>query len=346
MLIVAVFVFIKFREFINSLDHTKRNLLIAVLLIVALGLTVFISQRQTSYKQRASEVTSPPSLPFPTTNTISLALSTPIKQLTLNQSADVDIYLEAGEQKITGLSFEIISSNSDIVKLQNTILENVFNNQLRNDVSESIYRYAAVDTLGNTATGKVKIATIRLVGAADGFSDIRFQNVEATALGQENLLENQQNADIQLTVVSNATPTIAPPTATPPTTACGILYNRITASFGTSCTTNDPKYDSVADLNKDKLINGQDYSLFLKDTSESTNQAICTDYLSSDANPCTAQPSVTPGDADGNNIVNILDYNIWRDEYLGKISTKKADFNKDDKVNFVDFAILRNALVP
>lgn len=60
--------------------------------------------------------------------------------------------------------------------------------------------------------------------------------------------------------------------------------------------------------------------------------------------PPTPTTTVKPGDANGDSNVDILDYNIWRDEFLGILNTKKADFNRDGKVTMLDFAIWRNAV--
>lgn len=55
----------------------------------------------------------------------------------------------------------------------------------------------------------------------------------------------------------------------------------------------------------------------------------------------------TPGDANGDGSVDILDYNIWRNEFLGISTTKQSDFNNDGIVDILDFTIWRNAvLVP
>lgn len=58
----------------------------------------------------------------------------------------------------------------------------------------------------------------------------------------------------------------------------------------------------------------------------------------------------TPGDANGDKIVDIRDYNIWRDEFLRRnrsiLPKTNADFNNDRKVDLLDFAIWRNAFNP
>lgn len=65
----------------------------------------------------------------------------------------------------------------------------------------------------------------------------------------------------------------------------------------------------------------------------------------------TPIPTQTPtqGDADGNGEIDILDYNIWRDEFLSANPAAlggggyRADFNRDGRVDLVDFNIWRTA---
>ncbi|MBI2190249.1 MAG: hypothetical protein HYU49_01780 [Candidatus Levybacteria bacterium] len=52
------------------------------------------------------------------------------------------------------------------------------------------------------------------------------------------------------------------------------------------------------------------------------------------------------GDANSDGSVDALDFNIWRDEFLGVSTTKQADFNNDGKVDLLDFSIWRNAIRP
>jgi len=59
-----------------------------------------------------------------------------------------------------------------------------------------------------------------------------------------------------------------------------------------------------------------------------------------------ATPQPLRGDANGDGVVDILDYNIWRDEFLGILTTKKSDFNHDGIIDLLDFNIWRNAINP
>lgn len=45
------------------------------------------------------------------------------------------------------------------------------------------------------------------------------------------------------------------------------------------------------------------------------------------------------GDANGDNIVNLIDFSIWKSEYLKQTNTKNTDFNKDGIINLLDFVL-------
>ncbi len=47
------------------------------------------------------------------------------------------------------------------------------------------------------------------------------------------------------------------------------------------------------------------------------------------------------GDADCNDIINLVDFEIFRNEYMSADSSVKADFNGDNKINLTDFEIWR-----
>ncbi|GEM_PF-5551149 len=391
----------KFREFISILNQAKKaNLLVAGFLIGALGLTVAVAQYQTRIRQEASEVVSPPT---PTGN-ITLALSAINTQVVPNTEIPVDMYIEAGNQNVTGLSFTLLSSDSSVLEMKRVsfIDTTLFNNQLKNEVlGTDKYYYAAVDTLGKTVSGKVKIGTIILSAKKAGSSDIRFHELQATALGQAGLLGNQQNVNIQFTVVSPTTPTIPQPTATP--VAQLPIVSNLTLKQATNSLLTQIEFTCTPDPKK-RIAAGifyfgdgtPDYTyptlgavgapVFLatshayQSAGTYTVSARCKDdsgiigipvsknitlvaiptptgnvgigKTSPQVTLTIVPPTATPtkaavlGDADGNGIVNIVDYNIWREEYLALSNTKRADFNKDGKVDLIDFNIWRNAFNP
>lgn len=50
-------------------------------------------------------------------------------------------------------------------------------------------------------------------------------------------------------------------------------------------------------------------------------------------------PTEVGGDANSDGKVDLIDFSIWKKEYLNGSNDKVADFNKDSKVNLVDFSI-------
>lgn len=47
------------------------------------------------------------------------------------------------------------------------------------------------------------------------------------------------------------------------------------------------------------------------------------------------------GDADCNNIINIVDFEVFRKEYAGLLNTKQSDFDNNGNVSIADFEIFR-----
>lgn len=70
----------------------------------------------------------------------------------------------------------------------------------------------------------------------------------------------------------------------------------------------------------------------------------------------TPTPSLTPtptpclpstaGDADCNGVANLTDFEIWRKEFAGELTTMRADFNTNGAVTIADFEIWRKNFFP
>lgn len=70
----------------------------------------------------------------------------------------------------------------------------------------------------------------------------------------------------------------------------------------------------------------------------------CTSTLAPTSTPTNTPTTVlcprkSEGDADCNGRIDLVDYEIWRQEYYGTLTTKTADFNGDGVVDMTDFAI-------
>ena len=391
-----------------------------------------------------------------------------------------------------------ISGVDTTIKFDNTLLtaksftpSPLFTSKLINTIDAYMgsIHYAAVESQQKIKQPTYELGTITFVGKAAGEAKVTVGETQITAIGSNTAIPTKNNDQGNYTI-TQITPTIAP------TASCSILYEKIQNSFGSTCRNGDARYNSIADLNKDRQIDVQDFSLFLRaKTSGGANGETCANFLTATANPCAAprnkiswktndvsleadnffliangkqyfansgntavhsnsadsasatlettwqengtemrlniyfsadvnnwtiskirtyngnQPSTadwiyyngitgkslntplitdslelisiknntndtsplgiihfdnikvlpifsnttptaaaTPqplrGDANGDGVVDILDYNIWRDEFLGILTTKKSDFNHDGIIDLLDFNIWRNAINP
>lgn len=331
------------QHFANPINKKAVSITALALIALAIPLTVFISQQQQEIRQRAQEVTTKGGGEY-----VSLTLAPSILEKAPGETFDVEFYFEAKTFSITGVDVTI-NYDPSILQMERFTPVSTFNNVLVNnppDNTKGEYRYAAVDTANTPQTGKITVGIITFKAQnTTGTSYVDLNNIQITALGQSTAIPTADNTQGKYVVAT--TPTAAPTAiATPePIAACSALYNKVVKASTTSC--NNGSYDSVADLNKDGRVGVDDYSLLLKDSDNLKNNSVCTNYLNSTINPCAATPSASPtpllGDANGDGNVDILDFNIWRDEFLGKSQTKQSDFNKDERVDLLDFSIWRNA---
>ncbi len=57
----------------------------------------------------------------------------------------------------------------------------------------------------------------------------------------------------------------------------------------------------------------------------------------------TSTPIPIAGDVNGDSQLDILDYNIWRNEFLKVVTTSQSDLNHDGKIDLLDFNLWRTA---
>ena len=75
------------------------------------------------------------------------------------------------------------------------------------------------------------------------------------------------------------------------------------------------------------------------DNTTTTPNPSITPNLSVTPNPSGTSTPTLAGDANGDGKVDLVDFAIWKSEFLKKVNTKTADFNNDKKVNKDDFKI-------
>lgn len=304
-------------------------------------------------------------IPSPTSTSlkpINFELAPAARDASVGETFSINLNLNnSASYAISGVDTTIKFDNN-ILTLQSFSPSNFFSSKLFNtiDNANGTLRYSAVETQTAAKQATYQLGTLTFVGKSVGTGTLHFDTSQITAIGISGVIPTENNdKGAYIITQNNTTPTPVLPTPTPTSTltgSCKVLYDKILSSFGKTCLNNDPKYDAAADLNKDKGVDGQDFSIFIKTTtnpgspSAGVNQTACENYLSKTTNPCAITPTPTKGpvqgDADGDGFVTILDYNIWRDEFLGRLTTKTSDFNNDGKIDLLDFNIWRNAFNP
>lgn len=201
-----------------------------------------------------------------TEKNVSLYISPATGNFLVKTPVNLDIYLDTATNNVSGVSF-VLQYDQSLKLERSNIDKSLFNNILKDTISQTSYTFAAVDTIGKTITGKTKLGTLTFTPVA--------QNTNATL----------SFSDVQITEVN-----------------------------------------SIGSISKNSYPNAGVYTIIA---------------------PATAPTAkILQGNANEDEAVNILDYQIWRDEYLGAATTAKADFNKDNKIDLVDFSIFRNELNP
>ena len=170
------------------------------------------------------------------------------------------------------------------------------------------------------------------------------------------------------TLTPTPTPTIGGPTLTPtptrtptptPTlppcydfngdgmvTMADVLF--VIDAFGSEV--GDPRYDARYDLNKDGIINITDVLMARAQlgTACDSPTPTPTPTRTPTPTPTSTCPLKGRGDANCDEIINILDFNIWRDEFLKVVNTTSSNFDDSDENNpitILDFNIWRDGFL-
>jgi len=293
----------KIKGFIQSAKyHKSLKFIFVVAIIAAIPLTVLIALKQQDIRQRAEGGIPPP---YPPANIV-LKFSPAYGTYKLGDNFNVQVLVESGSEKITGVNFTL-TYNSSIFTLASFTpsSESAFlDSTLINKIGQGAFNYAAVNTKGQqNQYNYFSLGTLNFKSIAIGQGAVGFSEVQITALGQANAL-SYSNTPSTYTILNEISPTAAvSPTCTPRPACVDITPP------GHPCLLPVPQGGWCA------------------------------------ANP-TPTTSKVIGDINGDSFVDILDYNIWSDEFRGVLQTKQSDLNKDGKVDLLDFNIWRNAFNP
>src|SRR3989338_1926534 len=255
-----------------------------------------------------------------TGNSVSLNLGTVSPQI-VKTVFDVPLTISASANNITGVDARL-TLDKDVVDFVSFTPSALFNNSglvSSYDVQTGVFRYAAVDTTSAQITGTVQVGILRLRGKAPGTANVVFSQTanQITALGTIGSLPIDNNTNGSYTIIPQPTNTPIPtntPTPTPPP-------------------------PPVPTATPPPLLKATPIPT-------PTPTPIPTNT------PIPPSPTPIPGDINHDGSVNILDFNIWRCEFVGNGicastgSNRQSDINTDAKVDLIDFSMWRNVFNP
>lgn len=236
----------------------------------------------------------------------------PAGEIEIGQTFDVQLAVNTSGNAVTGIDFSLVF-NQDIIAVE-FAPTNVFNQQLINNSNNTtgLLRYAAVDTAGKTINGSdILLGTIRLTAKSVGSASLAFQTVKVVVYQYNGLFPTGPlpTGTYVVSLVPTSTPTPTPlPSVTP-----------------------EPSPTATPTLTP-------------LPTPTSTPVPQNTPTPTPSPTP-TSTPAPAPGDANGDGQIDLGDFNIWRDEFLGVSPTKSSDFSGDGTVDLGDFNMWRDAFL-
>lgn len=299
-----------------------------ILALVGLFLVILVLPIILIFVRRQQEIRSRAGGGGEATFTLTPQTATVIVGQTLNAALTLDV----GTLNAVGLDITLAYDPSvfDLSFTPSTI----FDQQLINKVTTAsgTFRYAAVDTAKTTNTGNaINIGTFSLKAKSVGPTLLSFQKAQVIAENYtEGALANGNNlpGSYVVELAPTITPTLTPsplPTATP---------------------TNAPSPTATPTLVPSATPTTQPTITPLP-TSTPVPTSTPTPIATSTPVPPTATPTAAPilGDVNGDNEIDIRDFNDWRSEFLGLLTTKNSDLDKNGEIDIVDFNIWRTAFL-
>lgn len=281
--------------------------------------------------------------------TTSLILTPDSGTKTVGETFLVPLVLNSTYDNVSGIDF-IMSFNKNVVDITFQPAT-TFNETILSNVSSAsgTFRYVAVDTAGAPSNqGDIPLGTLRFSAKATGITTVSFENVEVVALGNTSLLRNEANSFGNYTIgesptltpipTNTPTPTLTPTPSPTPTPTPRPTSTPIPSPTPTPTNTPTPLPTSTPTP--------------LPTSTPTPPPPSPTETPFPTATPVPPTPTPIPGDVNNDGVNNILDFNIWRCEFLGNgmcntpPSSKTADLNRDGVINLLDYILWRTGFQP
>ncbi len=249
----------------------------------------------------------------------------------------IRLILNGGTNNITGLDITL-TFNPAIADLTFTPSA-IFDQQLINKVISGSFRYAAVNTQRSTITGDaIDVGIISLKAKVAGQTPLTFLKAQVIAEKVAGALPNGTNLPGSYTVTLAPTTTPTPlPTNTPTPTTVPTPTSLPTPTptlIPTATPTPLPSATPIPSTTPTPLP-----------TSTPVPTSTPTQIPTSTPIPPTPTTVKIAGDVNGDGEIDIRDFNDWRSEFLGLLTTKNADLNGDGEIDIVDFNIWRTGFL-
>jgi len=351
------------RAFIASLDRPqKTGIGILIVLVLALPLIVFVALQNQDNRQRAGG--GPLSSGDPS-GAVMIVLNPSKLQMAPGNVFDVELFVTAQEYNITGTDITY-TYDPTILRMVSFTPSDTLNTLLVNTIDQATgkFRFSAVDTSTTIHNGNVVLGTLRLEALSKtGTIVVKPTEVVITALGFDEAITTEYNTEANY-LVALPTPTEIPYTygcltangsgntsavVNTSQSATAVINGRTDLHWSWSgpgiSTNEDVKTVHFTFQNPGRYIVGFTIT-------GTTNVANCIYDVTAapTATNTPVPPTPTPDPIymgfDPSGGINIQQFNLWRDEFLGRYTTKRADVDRDGDIDIVDFSIWRNRFTP
>ncbi len=310
----------------------KPIIIIGILLFLTAILLVIMTQlnQQTNTRSRAAG------------EAVTFVLSPTSQTIIPSGSGEVTISLNSATNNVTGVDVTFAYDTNLIQSVTWTPVVTGFSNVLNEGVintSSGTVRFTAVNINNTIMPSTIPLGKINLTMKTSlGSGSVRIQSAQVTAAGLDTALPfgstpatftianptpTPTNTPVPptLTPTPTRTPTPIPPTATPSSTPTPIPPTPTRTPTPTPTRTPTP----------------------IPPTATPTSTPV----------PPTATPTLTPTptivilaeDFDRNGRIEILDFNLWKDEYLGIKTSKLSDADHNGTIELLDFNKWRDVYV-